>query len=46
MDVWSTTPTSSRSASPDEHPDAALYDLLMNEYPQWVKQVRALGMIG
>jgi len=33
-------------ASPDEHPDAALYDLLMNEYPQWVKQVRALGMIG
>lgn len=33
-------------ASPDEHPDAALYDLLMNEYPQWVKQARALGMIG
>ncbi|MEW7851382.1 VWA domain-containing protein [Massilia aurea] len=33
-------------ASPDEHSDAALYDLLMNEYPQWVKQVRQLGMIG
>ena len=33
-------------ASPDEHADAALYDLLMNEYPQWVKQVRQLGMIG
>jgi len=32
-------------ASPDEHSDAALYDLLMNEYPQWVKEVRQRGMI-
>ena len=32
--------------SPDEHADAVLYDLLMNDYPQWVKQVRGLGMIG
>ncbi|WP_306394050.1 VWA domain-containing protein [Telluria beijingensis] len=33
-------------ASPDEHSDGALYDLLMNEYPQWVKEARQRGMIG
>lgn len=32
-------------ASPDEHSDSALYDLLMNEYPQWVRQARQHGMI-
>jgi len=32
-------------ASPDEHSDGALYDLLMNEYPQWVRQARQQGMI-
>jgi len=32
-------------ASPDEHSDGALYDLLMNEYPQWVKEARQRGMI-
>jgi stress response protein SCP2/uncharacterized protein YegL len=32
-------------SSPDEHSDTTLYDLLMNEYPQWVRQVRQLGMI-
>lgn len=30
--------------SPAEHSDDALYDLLMAEYPDWVKQARALGM--
>ena len=33
-------------SSPDEHSDGALYDLLMNEYPQWVKEARQHGMIG
>lgn len=33
-------------ASPDEHSDGALYDLLMNEYPGWVSQARRRGMIG
>ncbi|MDY0974813.1 VWA domain-containing protein [Massilia sp. CFBP9012] len=32
-------------ASPDEHSDGALYDLLMNEYPQWVSQARQRGLI-
>lgn len=32
-------------ASPDEHPDAALYDLLMTEYPDWVKQARRHGLL-
>lgn len=32
-------------ASPDEHSDGALYDLLMNEYPQWVKEARQRGLI-
>ena len=32
-------------ASPDEHSDGALYDLLMNEYPQWVRQARQRGLI-
>jgi stress response protein SCP2 len=32
--------------SPDEHPDEALYDLLMEEYPQWLKLARAQQMIG
>ena len=30
---------------PDEHADAALYDLLMDEYPDWVKQAKAKGLI-
>jgi len=29
---------------PDEYSDDALYELLMAEYPEWVKQARALGM--
>jgi len=33
-------------ATPDEHADAALYDLLMTEYPQWVAQARRHGLIG
>lgn len=32
-------------ASPDEHSDGALYDLLMNEYPQWVREARQRGLI-
>ncbi|MCD2518985.1 VWA domain-containing protein [Massilia sp. G4R7] len=32
-------------ASPDEHSDAALYDLLMTEYPGWVRQAREHGLI-
>ena len=32
-------------ASPDEHGDAALYDLLMSEYPAWVKLARQHGML-
>lgn len=30
---------------PDEHADAALYDLLMDEYPDWVKAAKAKGLI-
>lgn len=30
---------------PDEHGDAALYDLLMDEYPGWVKQAKGKGLI-
>lgn len=29
---------------PDEHTDDALYDLLMEEYPEWVKAAKAKGM--
>ena len=32
-------------ASPDEHSDAQLYDLLMNEYPGWLKAARAAGLL-
>lgn len=31
-------------ASPDEHSDEALYDLLMDEYPQWVNAARQRGL--
>lgn len=33
-------------ASPDEHPDADLYDLLMAEYPDWVRQAKQIGLLG
>lgn len=33
-------------ASPDEHADGELYDLLMTEYPSWLKQARQLGLLG
>ena len=33
-------------ASPDEHSDDRLYDLLMTEYPGWVKQARQQGLLG
>ena len=33
-------------ASPDEHSDAQLYDLLMTEYPGWVKQAARHGLLG
>ena len=32
--------------SPDEHADGELYDLLMTEYPSWLKQARQLGLLG
>lgn len=32
-------------ASPDEHSDAQLYDLLMTEYPQWVREARQQGLL-
>lgn len=32
-------------SSPDEHPDAALYDLLMTEYPGWLRQARQHGLL-
>lgn len=32
-------------SSPDEHSDDALYDLLMEEYPEWVKQAKQKGLI-
>lgn len=31
--------------TPDEHADPALYDLLMDEYPGWVKAARQQGLI-
>ncbi|MFC5513701.1 VWA domain-containing protein [Massilia jejuensis] len=33
-------------ASPDEHSDAALYDLLMTEYPAWLKLATQHGLLG
>ncbi|MBC7502830.1 MAG: VWA domain-containing protein [Herminiimonas sp.] len=33
-------------SSPDEHSDAALYDLLMMEYPGWLKLAAREGMLG
>ncbi len=33
-------------ASPDEHSDDQLYDLLMTEYPGWVKQAQQHGLLG
>lgn len=33
-------------SSPDEHPDATLYDLLMTEYPSWVEQAKRNGLLG
>lgn len=32
-------------ASPDEYSDAELYDLLMAEYPDWLKVARGAGLI-
>jgi len=32
-------------ASPDEHSDSALYDLLMTEYPAWIGQARRHGLL-
>jgi len=32
-------------ASPDEYTDAELYDLLMAEYPDWLKAARGVGLI-
>ena len=32
-------------ASPDEHTDAALYDLLMAEYPAWLVLARQAGLL-
>lgn len=33
-------------ATPDEHSDAELYDLLMTEYPGWVKLAAQHGLLG
>ena len=33
-------------ASPDEHSDSELYDLLMTEYPGWVRQAQQHGLLG
>ncbi len=33
-------------ASPTEHADSELYDLLMSEYPQWLALARSNGMLG
>jgi stress response protein SCP2 len=33
-------------SSPDEYSDAELYELLMDEYPGWVKQAASLGLLG
>ncbi|QOY92779.1 VWA domain-containing protein [Massilia sp. UMI-21] len=32
-------------SSPDEHADADLYDLLMDEYPAWVRQAHQAGLL-
>jgi hypothetical protein len=32
-------------SSPDEHSDAELYDLLMTEYPGWLKLARGNGLL-
>jgi stress response protein SCP2 len=32
-------------ASPDEYSDAELYDLLMTEYPDWLKAARGAGLL-
>lgn len=32
-------------AKPDEHEDADLYDLLMTEYPDWLKLIKQKGML-
>lgn len=32
-------------AAPDEHPDNLLYDLLMTEYPGWIKLARQHGLL-
>ena len=32
-------------SSPDEHSDAELYDLLMTEYPGWLKLARGQGLL-
>lgn len=32
-------------ASPDEYPDAELYALMMEEYPEWLKQARQKGLL-
>lgn len=32
-------------ASPDEHSDAQLYDLLMTEYPDWLKAASSAGLL-
>ncbi|MFZ1389364.1 MAG: VWA domain-containing protein [Thiolinea sp.] len=32
-------------SSPDEHDDATLYDLLMSEYPNWVKLAQQKGLL-
>jgi hypothetical protein len=33
-------------SSPDEYSDAELYDLLMDEYPGWLRQASSLGLLG
>ena len=33
-------------AAPDDLPDEQLYDLLMSEYPEWLKQAPAKGLLG
>ena len=32
-------------AAPDEYSDAELYDLLMTEYPDWLKAARGVGLL-
>lgn len=31
--------------SPDEHPDEVLYDLMMAEYPEWLKQAKQKSLL-